>query len=312
MADGAGCLGAVLLGLGGGLGRVRAEWRGTEDGKKSAIEPSHQCRNASGGSGLILFVAHSPEYMSIRRPVAETLGHSGVLWNSGGAEPLELSMTTIAIIGAGTGLGAAVARRFGAEGFSIALISRHQGRLDALAAELVSEGITAQGFAANVRIPASLAAALENAAESLGPIEVLQYSPLPQKDFMRPVLETTPADLVGPVEFSIYGPVAAVHQVLPGMRFLGTNRGTILFVNGGSAVTPGRGVTGTSIAFAGQAAYAQLLNEVLGEEGIQVSQLIIGGRIIAGDPDKDPAILAGLLWDLHVKRDTFRHQVSAD
>ena len=221
-------------------------------------------------------------------------------------------MTTIAIIGAGTGLGAAVARRFGAEGFSVALISRHQGRLDALAAELVNEGITAQGFAANVRIPASLSAALENAAESLGPIEVLQYSPLPQKDFMRPVLETTPADLVGPVEFSIYGPVAAVHQVLPGMRFLGTNRGTILFVNGGSAVTPGRGVTGTSIAFAGQAAYAQLLNEVLGEEGIQVSQLIIGGRIIAGDPDKDPAILAGLLWDLHAKRDTFRHQVSAD
>ncbi len=232
--------------------------------------------------------------------------------NSAAASALALTMTTIAIIGAGTGLGAAVARRFGAEGFSVALISRHQGRLDALAAELVSEGITAQGFAANVRIPASLSAALENAAESLGPIEVLQYSPLPQKDFMRPVLETTPADLVGPVEFSIYGPVAAVHQVLPGMRFLGTNRGTILFVNGGSAVTPGRGVTGTSIAFAGQAAYAQLLNEVLGEEGIQVSQLIIGGRIIAGDPDKDPAILAGLLWDLHAKRDTFRHQVSAD
>jgi NADP-dependent 3-hydroxy acid dehydrogenase YdfG len=192
------------------------------------------------------------------------------------------------------------------------LISRHQGRLDALAAELGKEGIKAQGFAANVRVPASLTAALENAAETLGAIEVLQYSPLPQKDFMRPVLETTPADLVGPVEFSIYGPVAAVHQVLPGMRFLGTNRGTILFVNGGSAVTPGRGVTGTSIAFAGQAAYAQLLNEVLGEEGIQVSQLIIGGRIVEGDPDKDPAILAGLLWDLHIKRDTFRHQVSAD
>lgn len=221
-------------------------------------------------------------------------------------------MTTLAIIGAGSGLGAAVARRFGAEGFSIALISRNQTRVDALAAELVAEGITARGFTADVRDPASIASALETATETLGPIEVLQYSPLPQKDFMRPVLETTPADLVGPVEFSIYGPVVAVHQVLPGMRFLGENRGTILFVNGGSAVTPGRGVTGTSIAFAGQAAYAQLLNEVLGEEGIQVSQLIIGGRIIAGDPEKDPAVLAEILWDLHTKRDTFRHQVSAD
>lgn len=221
-------------------------------------------------------------------------------------------MTSIAIIGAGAGLGAAVARRFGAEGFAVALISRHQGRVDTLAASLGEEGLQAQGYAADVRDPASLVAVLERVTEELGPIEVLQYSPLPQKDFMRPVLETTPADLVGPIEFSIYGPVAAVHQVLPGMRFLGENRGTILFVNGGSAVTPGRNVTGTSIAFAGQAAYAQLLNEVLGEEGIQVSQLIIGGRIIEGDDEKDPDVLAGLLWDLHSKRDRFRHQVSAD
>jgi NADP-dependent 3-hydroxy acid dehydrogenase YdfG len=221
-------------------------------------------------------------------------------------------MTTIAIVGAGSGLGAAVARRFGAEGFSVALIARNQERVDALAAQLVSEGIEARGFVANVRDQASITAVLELVTETLGPIEVLQYSPLPQKDFMRPVLETTAADLVGPIEFSIYGPVAAVHQVVPGMRFLGKNRGTILFVNGGSAVTPGRGVTGTSVAFAGQAAYAQLLNEVLGEEGIQVSQLIIGGRIIDGDPEKDPALLAEHLWNLHTKRDTFRHQISAD
>lgn len=128
---------------------------------------------------------------------------------------------------------------------------------------------------------------------------------------MRPVLETTAADLVGPVEFSIYGPVAAVHQVVPDMRFLGENRSTILFVNGGTAVTPRHNLTGTSVAFAGQAAYAQLLNEVLGEEGIQVSQLVVEGQIIAGDAEKDPGVLAGHLWDLHVKRERFRHQVSA-
>src|SRR5665811_773955 len=174
-------------------------------------------------------------------------------------------MTSIAIIGAGQGLGRAVARRFGAEGFTVGLISRNQERLDALAATLAKDGVQAQGFVADVRDPESIARALEQVTETLGPIEVLQYSPLPQKDFMRPVLETTPQDLVGPVEFSIYGPAAAVHQVLPGMRSLGGNRGTILFVNGGSAVTPGRNVTGTSVAFAGQAAYARLLNEVLGE-----------------------------------------------
>jgi len=221
-------------------------------------------------------------------------------------------VTSLAIIGAGAGLGAAAARRFGAAGLAVGLMSRNQARVDALAKELTGDGITARGFTADVRDPASVTAALEQVAETLGTVEVLQYSPLPQKDFMRPVLETTPADLVGPVEFSIYGPVAAVHQVLPGMRLLGDNRGTILFVNGGSAITPGRNVTGTSIAFAGQAAYAQLLNEVLGEEGIQVYQLVIGGRIIAGDAEKDPDVLAGHLWDLHTRRDRFRHQVSAD
>lgn len=221
-------------------------------------------------------------------------------------------MTSIAIIGAGPGLGAAVARRFGREGFAVGLISRNQGRLDALADELAQDGVRAQGFAADVRDPASITTALRAVTDELGPVEVLQYSPLPAKDFMRPVLETRPEDLVGPVEFSIYGPVAAVHAVLPGMRFLGEDRGTVLFVNGGSAVKPGRAVTGTSVAFAGQAAYAELLHEVLGEEGIHVSQLIIGGRIIEGDDEKDPAVLADLLWGLHTERKTFRHQVSDD
>jgi NADP-dependent 3-hydroxy acid dehydrogenase YdfG len=205
-----------------------------------------------------------------------------------------------------------VARKFGAEGFSVGLISRNRSRVDALADQLAADGVSAKGFVADVRDPASIAAALEQVTETLGPIEVLQYSPLPQKDFMRPVLETTPADMVGPVEFSIYGPIAAVHQVLPGMRFLGKNKGTILFVNGGSAVKPGRTVTGTSIAFAGQAAYAQLLNEELAAEGIQVSQLIIGGAIDGSDPQKSPEALAEQLWSLHTERDRFRVQVATD
>ncbi len=221
-------------------------------------------------------------------------------------------MTTLAIIGAGKGLGAAVARRFGKEGYAVALISRTQANVDALAAELSADGVQAQGFAADVRDPESITVALEQATEALGPIEVLQYSPLPAKQFMRPVLETTPADLVGPIEFSIYGPVAAVHAVVPGMRFLGKDRGSILFVNGGSALKPGRAVTGTSIAFAGQAAYAELLHEVLGEEGIHVAQLIIGGAIEPGSEDKDPEVLADRLYTMHTDREGFREQISTD
>jgi NAD(P)-dependent dehydrogenase (short-subunit alcohol dehydrogenase family) len=48
-------------------------------------------------------------------------------------------MTTIAIIGAGKGLGLAVARRFGLEGHAVALIARNRTRLDELTAGLRNE-----------------------------------------------------------------------------------------------------------------------------------------------------------------------------
>lgn len=170
-------------------------------------------------------------------------------------------MPTIAIIGAGPGLGIATARRFGREGFSVALVSRTQANVDRLAEPLTADGITARGYAANARDLPALRAALDTAASDLGAIEVLQYSPVPAKDFMKPVLETTAEDLIGPIEQSVYAPVAAVQHVLSGMRDLG--RGTILFPNGSSAATPNGNVTGTSIAFAGESAYGQMLHDVL-------------------------------------------------
>lgn len=214
-------------------------------------------------------------------------------------------MTTFAIVGAGRGLGAAAARRFGRQGFDVALLSRSQANVDALAAELSADGITARGYAADVRDATSLTAALDRAAATLGPVEVLQYSPIPQKEFLSPLLETTLDELAGALEFSVHGPVAAVDQVLPGMRTLG--RGTVLFVNGGSAVRPNPHVAGTSIAFAGESAYAQMLHDVLGVEGIYVGQLIIAGAITPGHPRTDPAVLADTLWAMHTERDGFRH-----
>ncbi|WP_066514625.1 SDR family NAD(P)-dependent oxidoreductase [Curtobacterium ammoniigenes] len=213
-------------------------------------------------------------------------------------------MSTIAIIGAGSGVGLATARRFGREGFAVALISRNQARLDALAAELRADGVEAQGFAANVRDAASLTGALETATEQLGLIEVLQYSPLPAKEYMRPVLETVAADLVGPIEFSVYGAVTAARQVIPSMRSL--RRGTILFVNGASAVRPGARVTGTSVAFAGESAYASLLHDALADENIHVGQLIIPFGIDDGQESHSGTAIAERLWAMHAERGEFR------
>ncbi|MGW1025977.1 SDR family NAD(P)-dependent oxidoreductase [Streptomyces sp. NPDC002577] len=213
-------------------------------------------------------------------------------------------MTTAVIIGAGSGLGAAVARQFGHSGFDVALVSRDRARVDALAGDLTAEGVTARGFAADVRDPAAREAALDAATATLGPIEVLQYSPVSQKEFMRPVLETTPDDLAAPIEFSLYGPVTAVRQVLPGMRALG--RGTLLFVNGGTAVRPHPERAGTSV-FAAESAYARMLHDALADDNVHVGQLIIPGAIVPGDPNTDPAVLARTLWEMHGERNGFRH-----
>ncbi|RFC75020.1 SDR family NAD(P)-dependent oxidoreductase [Streptomyces sp. AcE210] len=214
-------------------------------------------------------------------------------------------MTTFALVGAGPGLGLATARRFGTASHSVALISRNVEHLDALTAELSRDGVPARGFAADVLDPGSLTTALEAASETLGPIEILQYSPVPRADFMKPVLDTRADDLDAPLGFSVKGPVTCVNAVLPGMRALG--RGTLLFVNGGSAVRPHPERAGTSIAFAAESAYASMLHDALAPENIHAAQLIIPGAIRADAEQSSPEVLAGRLYAIHAERSGFRH-----
>jgi NADP-dependent 3-hydroxy acid dehydrogenase YdfG len=216
-----------------------------------------------------------------------------------------LTVTTFALVGAGPGLGLATARRFGAAGHSVALISRNANHLDDLVAALDAVGVQARGFAADVLDSASLTAALQAASEALGPVEILQYSPVPRADFMKPVLDTSASDLDAPLAFSIKGPVTCVNAVLPGMRALG--RGTLLFVNGGSAVRPHPERAGTSIAFAAESAYARMLHDALAPENIHAAQLIIPGAIRPDAEPSSPNVLAQRLYSIHTERTGFRH-----
>ncbi|MGW5473528.1 SDR family NAD(P)-dependent oxidoreductase [Streptomyces chartreusis] len=213
-------------------------------------------------------------------------------------------MTTFALVGAGPGLGLAAARRFGRAGHTVALLARNQERLNELVAALESDGLPARGYTADVLDPASLTEALQDAAAALGPVEILQYSPVPHGDFMKPVLNTSAADLDDPLAFSVKGPLTCVNAVLPGMRKLG--RGTLLFVNGGSAVRPHPDRAGTSIAFAGESAYAAMLHTALAPENIHAAQLIVPGAISPDSKHSSPEALAERLFALHTDREGFR------
>ena len=213
-------------------------------------------------------------------------------------------MPTMAIIGAGPGLGAAVARRFGREGFSVALISRDQSKLDALAAELNDVDIDAHGYAADVRDPAALEFVLAQAAAELGPITVLQYSPLPARTYLKPVLELTPELALEALQFSALGLIHAARAVLPAMREAGD--GSIILINGGTSVQARAGFAGTSVAFPAESAYGEMLHDALADEGIRVAQLVIPGSIPKLQLDNGIDSVAERIWELHSTPGDFR------
>ena len=213
-------------------------------------------------------------------------------------------MPVIAIIGAGPGLGAAVARRFGREGFAVALIARDQSKLDALAAELAEAGVTATGYAADVREPASVEAALAHAADELGPITALQYSPLPSRDYLKPVLDLTPELALEALRFSALGLIHAVRAVLPGMRERGD--GSVILINGGTSVKARSGFAGTSVAFPAESAYGEMLFDALEGEGVRVRQLVIPGGIPKLQLPNGIDDVADRIWELQAGDAPFR------
>lgn len=213
-------------------------------------------------------------------------------------------MPVIAIIGAGPGLGAAVARRFGREGFSVALISRDQTKLDALAADLTAIGVTARGYAADVLEPEALTGALARAAADLGPITTLQYSPLPFRTFLKPVLELTPELAEEALRFSALGLIHAVRAVLPTMREAGD--GSIILINGGTSVKARHDFSGTSVAFPAESAYGEMLHDALADEGVRVVQLVIPGGIPKLRLENGIDDVADRIWQIHATPGPFR------
>jgi NADP-dependent 3-hydroxy acid dehydrogenase YdfG len=216
---------------------------------------------------------------------------------------------SIIIVGAGPNLGAAVARRFGREGLAVGLVSRNEERLATLATGLHADGITAAYATADIRDSDALSAAIGSLMQRLGPIEVLEYSPLPAREFMKPILETSVDDVRGPLEFSVLGAVAAVTTVVHPMLERGS--GSILFTTGGAAINPYPLRAGVGISFAGEVAYARMLHDELVDHGIHVGHTAVAGRIAPG-ADHEPDEIADVLWKHHTQRGAFQVRIGID
>src|SRR4051794_31328114 len=82
------------------------------------------------------------------------------------------------IVGAGPQLGGAVARRFGCEGFAVALLARGRERLAAHRDGLRGAGIDAQAFPVDAGDLGALAQAIDDVADAMGAPEALIYNPV--------------------------------------------------------------------------------------------------------------------------------------
>ena len=221
---------------------------------------------------------------------------------------------TIAIFGAGPGLGASVARRFAADGFRVALIARNRERLDALVDQLAAEGVEAAGFTADLAAPDEIPALITAIRDRFGHIDVIEYGPIPSIGF-TPAAELKPATIAAGIPLLVLTPLAVVQAVLPEWTRRGD--GAFLMTTGATAVHPRPHASGVGPLMAAARNWLYSLNGELAASGIYAGTLSITAfitgseaeRAAAADPRAaavprvDPSELAAAYWDMYTKRD---------
>lgn len=219
---------------------------------------------------------------------------------------------TIAIIGAGPGVGLAIAEKFGMQGYNVALLSRNTGRLAPLQSDLQAKGITASIFKADIFDRDSITRALHKVINVFGAIDVLEFSPSPAWETLRTPRNIDVENEQYHLDFQVLSAITAVRTVLPQM--VERKSGSILFTTASAAQHPNFATASFGVAAGALLNYARLLNEDLATDNIYVAIVSIGA-IVIGDgvgskgnfPADTPTIHASEVaethWNLHTKRE---------
>jgi NADP-dependent 3-hydroxy acid dehydrogenase YdfG len=219
---------------------------------------------------------------------------------------------SIAIVGAGPGMGLAIARTFGTRGFDVALISRTHAKLDDLVTQLAADGITAAAFPADVLDRDALTQALKNAASHFNGIDVLEYSPVGTiaSTVLATPTQTDPSHMQQQIDFQLYGAITATQAVLPAMRDAGT--GTLLYTTGAGSIDPVPVVGNVNAAAAALRNWVINLHKELADTGIQAAHVAIdvavGMSVLPDQPTAQPDEISPVYWELHTThRDEAEH-----
>lgn len=180
--------------------------------------------------------------------------------------------TICAIVGAGEGLGRALAAKFSSEGCDLALISRtEKGSGAALAAaRAVNHGTRTMFVGADAAEPETVERAFDEVAGELGPVDILIYNVRGAFPACEP-LDMTYEDMEDVFRLEVVGAFAAAKAVLPTMRKRG--KGTLLFSSATAAFRGSARYPLYAIGKFGLRALTQSLTKAYAEEGIHVAHV---------------------------------------
>ena len=215
---------------------------------------------------------------------------------------------TAAVLGVGPGLGAAIARRFAREGFSVALMARREEGVSDVRREIEGTGGTALPVSADATDPASVAAAFEKTRTELGDPEVFVYNAGAFQ--MGGILELTPEKFDECFKANCAGAFYAAQQVLPAMVQRGS--GTMLLTGATAALRGSARFSALAVGKFGLRALAQSMAREFGPQGVHVAHVIIDGQIdtprvrgMVGDREDhtmlSPDAIAETYWQLHTQ-----------
>lgn len=218
----------------------------------------------------------------------------------------------IAVVGAGPGLGAAIARRFAKEGFAVALLARDAARTEPLAREIEGRGGRALGIAVDATAAGPVGAAFHSVREKLGDPAVLAYN---AGDFVQGgILELDPARFEQAWRVNCLGALLCAQQVLPAM--LRQGRGTVLLTGATASLRGSARFAGLAVGKFGLRALAQSMAREFGPQGIHVAHFVIDGQIDnprtrarvgtsrAGNAFLNPDAIAETYWQTHAQDPT--------
>jgi len=208
---------------------------------------------------------------------------------------------TLAIVGAGPGLGLSLAKTFGEHEYRVALIARNQKKLDTYVQELRALHIESAGFSADVLHAPQLEAALISIKETFGPVDVLEYSSTPSINDVASVLDVTPENAQFQFNYHVRGAIACVRAVLPDM--LAKGDGGFIFTVGRAAITPIPMMGNVGIAMGGLRNYVYNLHEVLKPKGIHAGTMSISGWFKSDDPKKTPDRIEARIYEMYAQRE---------